>query len=274
VTLAPVGQGRIAFVRELAENDHAQIFVMNPDGTDQVNISKSREYDYFPSWSPDGTQIAFDRGSRNDVFVMNADGTNQRNLTDRRGNDYWPEWSPLGDKILFGSERDGNAEIYVMNADGTGQTNLTNTDADEILANWSPDGLRIVYSRFHGDQAELWIMNADGSGRTRLTETNRSEVNAAFSPEGTLIAFSFELPNTKEHVALMNVDGSAVTELASIDDGWDPAWSPDGQMLVAGAWYGDEGLGEIIVLNANDSELVNLTNSPLEEYQPDWGPDS
>ena len=63
-------------MREITKG-HAQIFVMNADGSDQVNLSNSPEHDYYPSWSPDGTKIAFDRGSKNDIFVMNADGSDQ-----------------------------------------------------------------------------------------------------------------------------------------------------------------------------------------------------
>ena len=69
-----------------------------------------------PSWSPDGTRIAFSRHS--EIWVMNADGTNQTKLLD---SDQCPRWSPDGTKIAF----EGNGDIWVMNADGTNQRKLT-----------------------------------------------------------------------------------------------------------------------------------------------------
>ena len=96
--------------------------------------------DAFPTWSPDGTKIAF--GSNSDgnyeIYVMNADGSGQTNLTNNSANDWYPSWSPDGTQITFSSERDGNAEIYFMNADGSGQLRLTDNPADDEISIWQP----------------------------------------------------------------------------------------------------------------------------------------
>ena len=116
-----------------------EIFVMNADGTNQVNISRHPENDYRPDWSPDGAQIAFVayREDKPEVYVMNADGTSQANITKHPATDGDPDWSPSGKQIVFASERERNSEIYVMNADGTAQINLTNNPGDDFLPAWS-----------------------------------------------------------------------------------------------------------------------------------------
>src|SRR3989338_106820 len=73
---------KIAFVRtDLFGND--DIYIMNPDGSEQTNLTKSPGRDYAPSWSPDGRNIAFvsRRNGNNQIYVMNPDGSNQTNLT-------------------------------------------------------------------------------------------------------------------------------------------------------------------------------------------------
>jgi len=82
-----------------------------------------------PSWSPDGTKIAFcsTKDGNAEIYVMNADGTGAIRLTNNPAWEDSPSWSPDGTRIAFDSSRDGNTEIYVMNADGTGQTRLTYT---------------------------------------------------------------------------------------------------------------------------------------------------
>ena len=80
------------------------------------NLTNNAANDYFPSWSPDGTKIAFgtDRDGNYEIYVMNVDGSNLINLTNNAATDYYPSWSPEGTKIAFGTNRDGNYEIYVM----------------------------------------------------------------------------------------------------------------------------------------------------------------
>ena len=89
-----------------------------------------------PTWSPDGTRIAYVKGD--DIFVMNADGSGQARLTDHPASDRYPHWSPDGSKIVFDTNRDGNYEIYVMNPDGSDQVNLTNSAESEWWPTWAP----------------------------------------------------------------------------------------------------------------------------------------
>jgi Tol biopolymer transport system component len=121
---------KIAFERDY------DIWVMDADGTDQVNLTNSPSLsEYEPDWSPDGIKIAFTNGSWSDIFVMNADGSRQVNLTNTPSvNDDDPTWSPNGNKIAFESRGD----LFKMNAaDGSQQVNLTNTpESGEYLPDW------------------------------------------------------------------------------------------------------------------------------------------
>jgi Tol biopolymer transport system component len=125
--------GRIAFWRDGPRS----IWVMNPDGTGQVQLTPDNDPWHHGganvALSPDGTRVAFDCEVTIhvwDICIVNADGTGKAQLTDAAGNDRYPRWTRDG-RITFISERDGNQEIYIMNADGSGQTNLTNTPEDE-----------------------------------------------------------------------------------------------------------------------------------------------
>ena len=71
----PGANGRIAF--ESNRDGNLEIYSMNPDGSDQVNLTNDPAEDPDPVWSPDGTRIAFvtaSEGHRN-IYVMNADGS-------------------------------------------------------------------------------------------------------------------------------------------------------------------------------------------------------
>ena len=103
-----------------------EIYVMNADGTNPINLTQSVERpESVSSWSPDGTQIAFrlakvfkwDILFHSDIWVMDADGGNPRNLTNHHAEDQSPDWSPDGMHIAFSSNRnrDWEFEIEVRN---------------------------------------------------------------------------------------------------------------------------------------------------------------
>jgi dipeptidyl aminopeptidase/acylaminoacyl peptidase len=145
---------------------------MNADGTGQTRLTNNGAVDYEPTWSPDGTKIAFtssrDAGNY-EVYAMNADGTNQLRLTNNAAVDQTASWSPSGSKIAFSSNRDGNYEVYTMNPDGTSQTRLTNNASSDTSPSWSPDGSRIAFFSFRDGNFEIYSMNASGGAETNLS---------------------------------------------------------------------------------------------------------
>lgn len=136
---------KIAFTsyRDTPEHYQSQIYVMNADGSGQIRLTSPigayAEHHYSPSWSPDGTKIAF--ASNRDltawqIYVINPDGTGLTQLTYSPSGVYNvdPSWSPNGKKLVFWSTRHGGPgyELYSMNAeDGSEITRLTNNSAND-----------------------------------------------------------------------------------------------------------------------------------------------
>lgn len=96
------------------------LYTAAPDGTDLVRITDDQVANHEPSWSPDGSRIAFASGPSTfqDVFVMNADGSDPRRLTDWEGVDLFPVWSPDGGWVAFGSDRGATAAQQEANRSG------------------------------------------------------------------------------------------------------------------------------------------------------------
>jgi len=128
--------GNIVF--SSSRDGNREIYMMNPDGTNLVNLTNNPADDIEPYISGNGSQIAFasNRSGNYEIYVMNSDGTQLTNLTNSSANEFNPAWSPGDDQIAFSSDRDGNNEIYIMNSDGTGLTNLTNNPAADDYPDW------------------------------------------------------------------------------------------------------------------------------------------
>jgi Tol biopolymer transport system component len=127
--------------------DHSgdeELYVMNADGTDIVQLTHNDVFDSAPAFSPDGTKVAFESARDSgdplalDIYVMNADGSDVRRLTTDPAHDEGPIFSPDGTKIAFASLRSGQEDIWVMNADGSDQRQLTDDPARDESPDWQP----------------------------------------------------------------------------------------------------------------------------------------
>ena len=160
-------------------NDNADIYVVNVDGSGKTRLTDDPEFrDYHPSWSPDGSQIVFDRYGGGDyldydLYTMDSNGGNLQRLTDDDYANEKPRWSPDGSKVAFTRDReDSRDRVYTIDVDSRDITQVTgfddSNDSGDDWPTWSPDGSEIAYESVShdgdGTGVEVYRVNADGSG--------------------------------------------------------------------------------------------------------------
>ncbi len=267
---AESSSGLIAFVREGPQRG---IYTMDPEGSMLTRLTNGQ--DYRPHWSPDGTQIVFQRFSSksidSDIYVMNADGSDVRRLT-QLGMAFQPAWSPDGSKIVFGSGLGRRSEIFVMSADGTDQMQLTHDQFADTVPAWSPDGNTIAFASGRHHNVDIYLMAPDGSDVRRITAARAKDLNPDWSPDGSHLVFhSHRHSNWNLYTILP--DGSGLRRLTDRPAAeWAPAWSPDGTRIAFTSLRFDSGVEDIAVMTLGSPILVRYVFPDSLELEPDWQP--
>ena len=120
---------RVAF--DAPTGDGYDIYSVDLGGSDVVNHTRSVETEWYPVWSPDGTEILFGlltdsapNGAHQLVAINLATGAHRPVTSptplDRTPRDWWPDWSPDGSRVVFSARREGLWRLFVGPADGTG----------------------------------------------------------------------------------------------------------------------------------------------------------
>ena len=250
-----------------------EVYVMNPDGSDQTRLTMESRNDQRPDVSPNGRQIVLvsnriitetNPSGDFEIFVMDSDGGGARQLTFNGAEDSWPRWSPNGRWVAFHSNVDGNFEIYVIRPDGTDLTRVTEYAGLDQFPEWSPNGKQLAIRR----DTDIYLIELDGSNPIQLT-AGGSGFNqmASWSPDGKQLAFL----STREgypSVFVMEADGSNQVNLTPKPDdvaasAWSsraPGWSRNGQYIYFTARRPVASVSEnIFVMNADGTGVTQLT---------------
>ena len=217
-----------------------QIFIMNADGTGQVQITSNKENHDNPVWSPDGKRIAFvsDKGAKAEVIaIMNADGSGEEQLTSDEVRAIHPMWAPDGKSLIYCTDDDlkppqkNPSDIYVLDL-ATKASKMVISGGTNTYPSYSPDGKQIAFRRMLGEMnSEVFVADADGTNVRNLTNHPAFDGWPAWSPDGKRIAFSSNRRSNYQ-IHVMNADGTGVRLVANTEGrATEPRWSVDGSRI-------------------------------------------
>jgi len=240
---------------------------LTADGNDGVEDTG------IPSWSPDGSTIAFAAldpaaaGEQWDIWLIDVASGEKTQLNSDAPTDTSPVFSPDGTKLLFTSRdrADSERDIWVMDIDGGSMEQLTSDPGAESSAHWSPDGSRIVYRGNTDGSNDIWTMNADGSNQQLLVDLGADEFDPRWSPLGDQIAFISDIEGNFD-VWVVGIDGLNATNLTNHpgDDEY-PSWTPDGDFIMFNS--DRRGVTSLWIMRADGSDQSDLAS----DFPTGWG---
>ena len=239
---------KIVFVSN--RDGNSEIYIMNPDGSGQMNLTRHRENDYSPVWSPTGKQILFasDRaGQISDLYVMDADGDGVRRVFREKMDRRHPTWSPDGEKIAYYRVDRGEIAIYTASIDGGAEKRI----AVGMHPEWAPDGSEIAFisaemlipinDRFGGIQIakpRIEIANVQNKAKEQISPDGFPLIlHPTWTPDGTKFVFAGISVNDLQPDAMklyiVNRKRNGKPRKVEVDGtGSYPALAPQGDVLV------------------------------------------
>ena len=289
---------RIAFVgRESFFNPEDSVrfslFVINADGSGKTRVAtEALPFNSFayppeasgPSWSPDGTRLAFvsNRDGNAEIYTVSATGGEVKRLTNNPAADTLPTWIAGGnDGIAFTSTRDGGRDVYVMSSDGALIFRITGNAGNNFDADWqravppAPSPAlpsRLAFLRANpgnSDDTDIYTSNPDGTNELNVTNSTQKEKSPAWSPDGKLIAY---VRRPDRQLFVMDADGTSARPLAFVSDVSDkPSWSPDSRRI---AFIGGSDLAYTLsVVNIDGTGQDFLVPGNSTYFEVAWSPD-
>ncbi|KAK9066824.1 hypothetical protein SSX86_014147 [Deinandra increscens subsp. villosa] len=266
--------------------------------TQQPGISLFRIDGSFPSFSPDGSRIAY--VGLPGLYVVNSDGSGTKEIAPDI-TAFSTAWNPKRKGVIYTSigptfaSEDTDVDIYSIevDTDEPGFTKLTAGGLNNAFPSVSPDGKWVAFRSGRTGYKNLYIMNAiegEKGGLTQLTNGPWSDTMCNWSPDGDWIAFASDRhsPGSGSFgLYMIHPNGTGLRHLIHSGAGGrtnHPWFSPDGERIVFTSDYAAvsaepisnphnyQPYGDIFTMKLDGSELTRLTHNSYEDGTPSWGP--
>ncbi|MFN0277281.1 MAG: winged helix-turn-helix domain-containing protein [Pyrinomonadaceae bacterium] len=276
---------QFVYQSDKVETGENQIYLYTLATGENVKLTNTKAFgNADPSFSPDGKQIAFvtfHHGNA-EIYTMNTDGSNVRRVTNHPAFDHYPVFTPDGTAIAFQSNRENErSEIYLQNLEtDSPPVKISNLEGETGIGPkcWSADGAEILL--FNNQTGKSQIVRAEVEpyrARIVLSDAEADLNLPRLAPDGSSVLYQARLADRSVELRITDLETQATkTIFKTAPDTLPnhlllPAWSPDGGSIVFN--NKTNGNSEIFIINADGTDLRNLTNEPLMDSYPVFSPD-
>ena len=261
---------RIAYV--VKQGARFELRVADADGQNAQAILISTEPIMSPSWSPDGTRMAYVsfQNKKPILFVQHLSASKQpAPVANHRSSNSAPAWSPDGRQLAAVLTKDGSSQVYLMNADGTNLRRLTFSGAIDTEPFFTSDGQSIYFTSDRGGSAQIYRMPASGGEPVRVTFEGDYNVSPRVSPDGKTLAY-ISRNSGRFQLMAMDLDNKQVQTLTDGQRDESPSFAPNGRIILYATDVDNRGVLAAVSSDGRFKQRLGIQAADVRE--PSWGP--